>query len=178
MSSRVFKSHVNHKHKVNTKKKKGIVYVMANRSMPGIVKIGMTRRPLKHRLMEANKSNTFGPPDRYYVICAKHVEEAYKREQEIHFRLINERVRTGREFFRISHAKSIELIDGYDGVWCDEDEDEDEDEDDDDETKILKKKRSILPRETARLLSNNSTFVKEILKMKLTTARLSRKSSK
>jgi len=174
MSSRVFKSHVNHKHKVNTKKKKGIVYVMANRSMPGIVKIGMTRRPLKHRLMEANKSNTFGPPDRYYVICAKHVEEAYKREQEIHFRLINERVRTGREFFRISHAKSIELIDGYDGVWCDEDE---HDEDDDDETKILKKKRSILPRETARLLSkhvcqgnpqneiNNSTFVKEILKM-------------
>jgi hypothetical protein len=49
----------------------GYLYCFSNKSMPNILKIGITERNLKLRLNEANASDTWRPPTPYKLEFAK-----------------------------------------------------------------------------------------------------------
>ena len=62
----------------------GIFIVFSSRSMPGIYKIGMTRRTPEDRLRDANASNTWKPPTPYNIEMFVKVSQAYVKEQALH----------------------------------------------------------------------------------------------
>lgn len=75
--------------------------------MPGIIKIGMTRRTPEERLREANGSDTWRPPAPYQCIVSKRVRNPLRLEQELHAWLTREgrRERQAREFFRVTEEE-------------------------------------------------------------------------
>ena len=80
----------------------GWVYGFASPSMPGVIKIGATRRELAERLAEANASDTWRPPHAYVVACAAEVTEPFACERAIHTLLAARRVNHRAEFFEIT----------------------------------------------------------------------------
>ena len=51
----------------------GYIYCFSNKSMPGILKVGMTERTPDVRLNESNNSDTWRPPTPYKIEFAKKV---------------------------------------------------------------------------------------------------------
>lgn len=95
----------------------GFVYCFANESMPGILKIGMTKRDPLDRLKEANSSDTWRPPTPYTIEFAKHVTKPREKESVLHKLLsrYTEKIHDRREFFRVSVDEVrllFELMDG------------------------------------------------------------------
>ena len=76
----------------------GIVYVMTNEGMDGLVKIGMTKNLPKR--VDA-LSRHAGVPLRFVVRCAIEVEDADKVETLLHESYASCRINSGREFFRV-----------------------------------------------------------------------------
>lgn len=77
---------------------------MTNASMPGIYKVGMTRRKPDERLAEANTSDTWRPPTPYVIEYALRTGNLLETERTLHTLLVEtggERVHQGREFFRM-----------------------------------------------------------------------------
>jgi len=94
----------------------GYVYVMSNPSMPGLLKIGYTERPVEERLQEANQPNTW-IPTQFTLEMSKYVYEPQKKEMTLHHILDGDRVNPRREFFRVEMEKVktlFELMDAYD----------------------------------------------------------------
>ncbi len=60
--------------------------------MPGIVKIGATRRYPEERLGEANMSDTWRPPHPYVEACVAEVADPFACERAIHTLLAARRV--------------------------------------------------------------------------------------
>jgi len=87
----------------------GWVYAFYSRSMPGLVKIGMTTRSPEIRLAEANKGDTWRPPEKYRILCALRVRDAVEKEKEIHAAFARERI-GAREFFRLPHAVVLQYF--------------------------------------------------------------------
>ena len=87
----------------------GWVYAFYSRSMPGLVKIGMTTRSPEIRLAEANKGDTWRPPEKYRILCALRVKDAVEKEKEIHAAFARERIGK-REFFRLPHAVVLQYF--------------------------------------------------------------------
>ena len=87
----------------------GWVYAFYSRSMPGLVKIGMTTRSPEIRLAEANKGDTWRPPGKYRILCALRVKDAVEKEKEIHAAFARERMGE-REFFRLPHAVVLQYF--------------------------------------------------------------------
>jgi hypothetical protein len=87
----------------------GWVYAFYSRSMPGLVKIGMTTRSPEIRLAEANKGDTWRPPEKYRILCALRVKDAVEKEKEIHAAFARERI-GAREFFRLPHAVVLQYF--------------------------------------------------------------------
>lgn len=82
----------------------GWIYCMTNASMPGIYKVGMTRRKPDERLAEANTSDTWRPPTPYVIEYALRTGNLLETERNLHTLLVEtggERVHQGREFFRM-----------------------------------------------------------------------------
>jgi hypothetical protein len=81
---------------------KGYLYCMSNPSMPGIFKIGMTKRTPEIRLKEANSSDTWRPPTNYKIEFSQFVTNPKQKEAQIHKILKRnfERINDEREFFR------------------------------------------------------------------------------
>jgi len=99
----------------------GFIYCMANPSMPGILKIGMTMRTPEARLHEANSSDTWKPPTSYSIEFAKQVSNPKQKETTIHALLstYTERIHPKREFFRASPESVKMLFDLIDGdFWA------------------------------------------------------------
>lgn len=97
----------------------GYIYCISNCSMPGLLKIGMTKRTPTERLAEANASNTWIPTP-YIIEFAKRVNDVMKKEKMLHNLLsrYTERVNSQREFFRASTEQVLELFDLIDGeMW-------------------------------------------------------------
>ena len=117
----------------------GYIYCFSNRSMSGVLKIGMTERTPKLRLREANASDTWRPPTPYKIEFAKKVSNPLKKEKTLHILLeqYTDRIHPRREFFRVSQEEVRTFFDLMDGeIWVEtpeEKEDEDEDEKSDDE---------------------------------------------
>ena len=110
----------------------GYIYCFSNRSMSGILKIGMTERTPKLRLREANASDTWRPPTPYKIEFAKKVSNPLKKEKTLHILLeqYTDRIHPRREFFRVSQEEVRTFFDLMDGeIWLETPEEkEDEDE--------------------------------------------------
>lgn len=76
----------------------GYIYIFANPSLSGIVKIGKTRR---NPFARAEELHTTGIPTPFHVCFVLYVAEPDKLERQIHSALKDVRVEENREFFRI-----------------------------------------------------------------------------
>lgn len=86
----------------------GYVYVMRNPSMPGMMKIGFTTRPIEERLQEANVGNTWIPTP-FSLELYKFVVNPQEKESTVHKILARDRVNPNREFFRVE-LEQVKLL--------------------------------------------------------------------
>jgi T5orf172 domain/Domain of unknown function (DUF4268) len=91
----------------------GYVYIMTNRTMPGLVKIGSTKLAPEER---ARQLSTTGVPAPFEVIAFYKFEDELHAERELHAIFSGQRVHPRREFFElnIEEAQSalLRLSDG------------------------------------------------------------------
>ena len=109
----------------------GYLYCFSNESMPGILKVGMTKRTPEKRLNEANSSDTWRPPTQYKIEFAKKVLNPKQKETTLHNLLsqYTERINPNREFFRVSSEEVKTFFDLIDGdLWVKDPEKEEEEE--------------------------------------------------
>lgn len=83
----------------------GYVYVMSNKAMPGLVKVGFTTGTPEERAAQLNGSHS---PHPVVVEYSTHVPNARAVEQEAHLRL--RKHREGKEWFRCSRELAIDAI--------------------------------------------------------------------
>ena len=84
------------------------VYVLINKSMPQIVKIGMTIREVDQRAKEI--SGATGVPTPWVPIYSFKCFNSYKLEQEIHAYLDAVRVSDNREMFYMHSKDAINIV--------------------------------------------------------------------
>jgi len=90
----------------------GIVCVLVNEAMPGIIKIGMTTSDLIGRIRQLD---TVGVPLPFECVLAVQVEDVFFVERRLHQVFSDRRVRASREFFRLSTEPvkaALELVAG------------------------------------------------------------------
>lgn len=88
----------------------GIVYVLTNPVMPGIVKIGMTERSnIDKRLRELYTTGVPVPFECAYA-CKVDPADCSKIEKALHKAFEPQRVNANREFFRIQPAQAIAIL--------------------------------------------------------------------
>lgn len=91
-------------------KEQGIVYVLTNPCMPGIVKIGMTeRKNIEARLKELYTTGVPLPFDCKFA-CNVKKSECAKIEKALHTAFAPQRVNANREFFRIIPEQAIAIL--------------------------------------------------------------------
>ena len=76
----------------------GWVYVLANESMPGVYKIGMTQTSPEKRAKEI--SSATGVPSPFIVVSSFRSDSPFEHEKKIHQLLSRHRISQGREFFK------------------------------------------------------------------------------
>jgi hypothetical protein len=86
----------------------GYVYVLINRAMPDLVKIGRTEVCPEQRAIEI--SSTTGVPTPFTVAFDQLVCDCAAAERELHGLLSESRVNNNREFFNVPLRKAIKLI--------------------------------------------------------------------
>jgi hypothetical protein len=84
------------------------VYVLVNRSMPDMVKIGMTIREVEERAKEI--SGATGVPTPWVPVFSFKCFNSYKLEQEIHEHLDAVRVAGNREMFYMHSKDAIDTV--------------------------------------------------------------------
>tara|TARA_Y100000996_G_C22302651_1_gene552799 strand:- start:14 stop:637 length:624 start_codon:yes stop_codon:yes gene_type:complete len=84
----------------------GIVYILSNPSMPGLVKIGKTTN-LSDRMSQLYKT---GVPEKFKCVYAKKVDNYSEVEKYLHKGLLDKRVNPNREFFKISENQAVNLL--------------------------------------------------------------------
>lgn len=86
----------------------GIVYVLTNEAMPGLVKIGMTTRAeISIRMAELW---TTGIPVPFECAFAGKVLDARKVEKAFHVAFAPDRINPSREFFKIDPIQAVALL--------------------------------------------------------------------
>jgi hypothetical protein len=85
----------------------GIVYVLTNPALPGIVKIGKTTRVVSARL---NELYSTGVPLPFKCAYAARVEDESKVERAFHQAFGPDRINSRREFFDIEPEQAIALL--------------------------------------------------------------------
>lgn len=86
----------------------GFIYVLSNPSMPGIVKIGLTRRDPRVRAHEL--SSPTGVPTPFKIEYVQHVNDCRQVERALHRNLHDKRVDRGREFFEVSKKEAVKRV--------------------------------------------------------------------
>lgn len=84
---------------------KGYVYIISNKAMPGIFKIGFT---LKDPALRAKELDSTGVPYPFIVEYEILVDEPYTLEQHVHKALRSQR--EGKEWFRCDFSKAVQTI--------------------------------------------------------------------
>jgi len=74
------------------------VYILTNDAMPGLVKIGMSERPIQDRILELDTTSVPLPFQCYY---AARVNDYRKVERALHTAFGDFRIRQSREFFSV-----------------------------------------------------------------------------
>lgn len=86
----------------------GFIYAMSNKSMPGILKIGMTERSVEERLKEANSPSFIPIP--FIIEIFKQVKNCKEKEKLIHQILHSKRVNPKRDFFQVSLEEIVPIF--------------------------------------------------------------------
>lgn len=86
----------------------GVVYLLSNPSMPGLLKIGMTARDIDSRLRELNAPT--GVPTPFSLVFHVLVSDCAAAERCVHAALAAYRTRQGREFFQLDSTVAIEAM--------------------------------------------------------------------
>lgn len=115
MYSAAFNKYISYRDNKSTTKMslEGIVYILSNPSLPGLVKIGQTT-DIKRRLSDLFNTSV---PTPFKCIYAKKVDNYKEVERKLHKGLNKDRVNQNREFFRIPEEEVInflELVPGED----------------------------------------------------------------
>lgn len=84
----------------------GIIYILTNESMPGLIKIGSTK-DIKERLKSLDKTGVPTPFKLYYAI---EIENYKQKERQLHQGYAKDRVRPNREFFRIEPENATAML--------------------------------------------------------------------
>ncbi len=93
-----------------SKENHGIVYVLSNRVMPGLVKIGMTTRSeIDARLRELYTTGVPVPFDVEYA-CEVNASDCARIERALHTAFEPQRINTNREFFQIKKEQAIAIL--------------------------------------------------------------------
>lgn len=85
----------------------GFVYVLANPSMPGLLKIGQSSKDPTHR---ASELRTTGVPTPFEVIYFGIFKNYEDLERSVHLRLAESRFRQDREFFSLELEDAVFAI--------------------------------------------------------------------
>lgn len=92
----------------------GIVYVLTNEAMPGLIKIGRTSGDgVGRRVAELSRST--GVPLPFKVEVARSVHDAVLVEKALHIAFGPDRVNPVREFFSVDAYRAVTLINAFPG---------------------------------------------------------------
>ncbi len=104
---------------------RGYIYILANGSMPNLIKIGKTTRSSAKRVEEL--SSHTGVPTRFILVYEQFFEDCSVAEDYLHTTLSKYRHEKNREFFRVSASKVVHIIlkmsgriDAFDAAEADE----------------------------------------------------------
>lgn len=89
------------------KNKEGFVYILSNKSMPGLIKIGCTQRDPQDRATELYAT---GVPFPFIVEAAVKTNEPKRLESRVHDLLGARRVHGRREFFHVAIDDALRAI--------------------------------------------------------------------
>jgi len=85
----------------------GVIYVLVNQAMPGLIKIGRTAENIEMRMRQLDTS---GVPLPFECFYAAEVADPAKVERALHEAFEDQRVRKNREFFELSPDKPKVII--------------------------------------------------------------------
>lgn len=86
----------------------GIVYVLSNEGMPGLLKIGMTQQDdVAQRMSELYTTSV---PFQFNCVYACRVDDCKKVEDALHIAFSTDRVNPKREFFRMSAERVLAIL--------------------------------------------------------------------
>ena len=109
--------------------KAGWLYVISSPSLPGLVKLGCTRR--LNPALRVRELSSSSLPEPYHAHCFVFSDDCFELENNIHKYFDKERVNPDREFFRIEPKEAIDVLKeifNVDVHFVDEDCDENEDD--------------------------------------------------
>ena len=109
--------------------KAGWLYVITSPSLPGLVKIGCTRR--LNPALRVRELSSSSLPEPYHAHCFVFSDDCFELENNIHKYFDKERVNPDREFFRIEPKEAIDVLKeifNVDVHFVDEDCDENEED--------------------------------------------------
>jgi hypothetical protein len=84
----------------------GVIYILSNPAMPGLVKLGKTTN-LPARLKQLYST---GVPVPFHCVFAKRVDNYHQVERKLHAGLRSQRENENREFFRIAEEEVINFL--------------------------------------------------------------------
>lgn len=90
--------------------KKGFIYIMSNKSMPGIIKIGMSTKVPEERAKELSSETS--APTAFVVEYYAFFEEMEKAEKQIHQKL--KEFHFSKEFFKLNIPNAIACVESFD----------------------------------------------------------------
>lgn len=88
--------------------KSGVVYLLSNPSMPGLLKIGKTTRSIDERIKELGMAT--GVPTPFELVYRVHVSDCDAGERFAHAHLDQYRFQANREFFKVSTIVAIDAL--------------------------------------------------------------------
>ena len=109
--------------------KAGWLYVISSPSLPGLVKLGATRR--LNPTIRVKELSSSSLPEPYHAHCFVFSDDCFELENNIHKYFDKERVNPDREFFRIEPKEAIDVLKEIfhvDVHFVDEDCDENEED--------------------------------------------------
>tara|TARA_B110000967_G_C18877573_1_gene559246 strand:- start:90 stop:614 length:525 start_codon:yes stop_codon:yes gene_type:complete len=86
----------------------GWLYILGNKSMPDLYKVGQTTRSPEERAKELSGSTGVATP--FYVIHSFEVDDVHIAEKEAHTLLSAYRVSNGREFFKLDEELVLDIL--------------------------------------------------------------------
>ena len=96
----------------------GYLYCLSNKSIPGLLKIGMTLLEPEVLLEKANSFSEWCPPDLYVCEFSKYVKNAKKKYKTLYILLdiSKKRYMKERDFFTISKNELLHYFDLMEGT--------------------------------------------------------------